>query len=88
MACNCKNSAKNASKYSDETTLEKFNGRKIIVPVLNFFLFLFVGVVLIIILPFLLVYVFGSLAIGRRPSFKLQSFNKLTNRNNGRRKNL
>lgn len=88
MGCNCKNSVKNASKYSDETTVEKFNGRKIFVPVLNFFLFLFVGVVLIIILPFLLFYVFGSLAIGHKPSFKLPNFNKLTNSNNGRRKNL
>ena len=82
MGCNCKKKAKNASKYTDEETLEELKGvkkfkmfiSKVIIAVLIF-------LILIVLCPIIIVYCMICLITGKK--IKLTSLIKKNKHING-----
>lgn len=79
MACKCKETALTAGKYSDngESGLNVVTGIQRIPAFFNrIFLTVFVFLLVIVIMPFLLLYVFVNTAIGRETNINLRKILK------------
>lgn len=72
MGCNCKKTAENASRYTDEETVTQIKGfRKILSFVGKLIIGIFIFLLIIVVFPFIIIYVIICIIMGRPIRLKL-----------------
>lgn len=74
MACNCKKTAEKAGKYSDnqEKGVEEINGsQRLVVILMRIILTILATGVIIVILPFMILYILICMIVGKEIRFNL-----------------
>lgn len=84
MGCNCKKTAENASKYTDDEPIEVLTGiKKTAMIISKAIIAILIFLILIVVCPFIILYCMICLVIGKPLKFKL--FLKKKEQSNGKR---
>ncbi len=66
MGCNCKKTAENASKYTDDETVIPLNGfNKVLSFIGKFIIGIFIFLLIIVVFPFIIIYVAVCIIMGK-----------------------